>query len=183
MHKEELKALIAGCRKKDRDSQKKLFMHMYNYGMSVASRYSNSQEDAEEIANEGFFRMLDRIEKYDDNIPFKYWVRRIIINHAIDRHRKEKRSKEVRIRVQQFDINQGMVTAQTNDLLRMVQQLSTKYKIVFSMYAIDGYTHAEISEELGISIGTSKSNLARARQKLQELLKKQELKSTRYGQQ
>ena len=183
MHADELKALIKGCRRKDRSSQKKLFMHMYGYGMSVASRYSNSREDAEEIANEGFYRMLDRIEKYDDSIPFKFWVRRIIINHAIDRHRKEKRSKEVRIHAPHFDINQGLVSTQTNDLLRMVQQLSPKYRIVFSMYAIDGYTHAEISEELGISIGTSKSNLARARKKLQELLKKHELKSTRYGQQ
>lgn len=183
MEKEELKALIRGCRKEDRNSQKKLFMHMYNYGMSVASRYSNCQEDAEEIANEGFYRMLDRIESYDDNVPFKYWVRRIIINHAIDRYRKEKKTKELRISIEHFDVNQGEVNTQTNDLLKMVQQLSPKYRIVFSMYAIDGFTHSEISKQLGISIGTSKSNLSRARQKLQELLKSHELKSTKYGQQ
>lgn len=181
MEASDLHALIEGCRQGKKDSQKKLFIHMYNYGMSVASRYSNCLADAEEIANEGFYKMLNKIETYKDQVPFKYWVRRIIINCAIDRYRKEKASSEGSIIREKHSYNVGETKMEAEDLLNMVQCLTPKYRMVFSMYCIDGFSHEEIAKKLNISPGTSKSNLSRAREKLKQMLRSSELKVNEYG--
>jgi RNA polymerase sigma-70 factor (ECF subfamily) len=143
---------------------------MYNFGMTIASRYGNTLAEAEDIANEGFYKVLKNISKYKTEIPFLAWVRRIIINCAIDNYRKNKGSKnEITIDPIQ-STNKGSEFMESEYLLIMVRSLTPQYKMVFNLHAIEGYTHAEIADRLNITIGTSKSNLAKARKKLQQMV-------------
>ncbi|MES2733241.1 MAG: RNA polymerase sigma factor [Bacteroidota bacterium] len=175
---EPLLALIRGCEKEDRASQKMLYQQFYGYAMSVCIRYSKSRDEALEILNDGFLKIFTRIKKYDTERSFKGWVRKIMINTALDHYRKHLKYYETKV----SDIQKAPDIAETQagilsqmayeDLLALVQLLSPAYRTVFNLHAIDGYTHEEIAEMLEISIGTSKSNLSKARVNLQEMIKK-----------
>lgn len=167
--------LIAGCRKGNRASQIKLYEHFYSYGMGVVLPYANSREEGLEILNDGFLKVFLKIDQYKNDFPFKPWLRRILIHAAIDYHRKHHKisqlQKEVtNLPIPGFSTNMGLDNLKYQDLIRLIHQLSPSYRLVFNMNVIEGMTHKEIAEQLGISIGASKSNLARARTKLQELI-------------
>lgn len=157
---------------------------MYNYGMSIASRYGDTKEEIEEIANDGFFKMLIKIHLYDEQIPFKLWLRKIIINCGIDHYRKKKKFKN---ETQNITIitnpeatwvnNVGSLKIDSEYLLDCIKKLSPVYKMVFVLYSIEGYSHREIASELNISEGTSKSNLHKARQNLQAMVKQHNLEN------
>lgn len=171
-----LSDLLAGCLRNHRQSQELLYRQFYGYAMSVCLRYSPTRESALEVLNDGFLKVFTRLEQYDSAQPFKSWLRRILINSAIDHYRQE-------VRHQHHDtIEQAEPTAVSQsadahsqlaheDLLQLIQQLSPAYRLVFNLYVMDGFTHDEIAEQLGITVGTSKSNLARARENLRQLLK------------
>lgn len=143
---------------------------MYDYGMTVASRYGTTLAESEDIANEGFYKVLKNISKFNPEIPFLLWVRRIIINCAIDNFRKNKKHQlEVESAPGQT-LNKGMIQLESEYLLRMVRSLSPQYRMVFVLHTIDGFTHDEIAQKLNITKGTSKSNLSKAKKKLQEML-------------
>lgn len=144
---------------------------MYDYGMTVASRYGSTLAESEDIANEGFYKALKNISKYDLEKPFLLWVRRIIINCAIDDYRKNKKHQQEIERISNPSLNEGMIHMESEYLLKMVRSLSPQYKMVFVLHTIDGFTHDEIAQRLNISKGTSKSNLSKAKKKLQEMLK------------
>ena len=110
-------------------------------------------------------------QKYDSKIPFLLWVRRVIINCGIDNYRKSKKYQEKVFVADNHLTNDGMSQLESEYLLKMVRSLSPQYKIVFVLHTIDGYSHEEISKKLNISKGTSKSNLSKAKKKLQEMLK------------
>ena len=173
MNDDSLKRIIDGCKKNDPTCQKELFFSMYNFGMSIASRYARNIEDTEEIANDGFYKMLNKINSYPDHIPFKLWLRKIIIHCGIDHYRKNQ-AKEAKILP--FDLNPGYNKGEQNldseYLLAMIWQLSPAYRMVFILFVIEGYSHEEIALQLKISEGTSKSNLSRARKFLQSLIQK-----------
>jgi len=176
-----LKHLIAGCRNNDAASQKALFVHLYDYGMSIAARYGNSLQDAEEITNDAFYKILKHINTYKETLPFKLWVRRIIINTGIDFYRKQKNRMPISsIPADSKIYNKGEEKLNQQYLLKLLNQLSPQYKMVFMLHVIDGYTHVEISKRLNISIGTSKSNLSKARTKLKNMLAKLEI-NEHYG--
>ncbi len=155
---------------------------MYNYGMSVAARYGQNRQETEEIANDGFLKMFRNIHQYRDQVPFKLWLRRIIINCGIDHYRKRQAHKEGI-----YELRPPITYNKANDklegeyLLQLVQHLPAQYRIVFVLHVIEGYSHEEISLELGIARGTSKSNLAKARKKLQDMLRIHQQQVQGYG--
>ncbi|WP_245738581.1 RNA polymerase sigma factor [Pedobacter rhizosphaerae] len=169
-----LKKHIQGCVRNERDSQKALYKHFYSFAMAICLRYANNRLDAAGILNDGFFKAFKHISKYESDKAFMPWLGRIITNTAIDYYRTNlKFTDHADIAEYEHIAQVSSVYDQLayNDLLEMVQKLSPAYRTVFNLYAIDGYTHEEIGEMLNISAGTSKSNLFKARQKLQDMLK------------
>ena len=155
---------------------------MYNYGMSVAARYGQNEQETEEIANDGFLKMLRNIHQYQDQVPFKLWLRRIIINCGIDHYRKRQaQQKGIYDLRPPITHNQATERLEGEYLLRLVQHLPPQYRIVFVLHVIEGYSHAEIASSLGISRGSSKSNLAKARKKLQQMLQIHQQQISGYG--
>ena len=141
--------------------------------MAICRRYALNDEDAADILSDGFMKVFTNIEKFDNTKPFKSWLGRIITNTAIDHYRMNlKFSGHEDVDTHENIGHMAAVYDQLayKDLLALVQGLSPAYRTVFNLYAIDGYSHEEIAELLGISVGTSKSNLFKARQKLQEWL-------------
>ena len=166
--------LIQGCRNNDRESQRLLYKHYYVYAMSICIRYAQSEEEAKEILNDGFMKVFAKIKMYDSSKSFKGWLRRILINTAIDHFRANKKHYYHSDLEGCDDPADGNVISEMsyNELLGLVQKLSPMYRTVFSLYAIDGYSHEDIASELGISVGTSKSNLSKARANLRKMLVK-----------
>ena len=169
-----LKLLIEGCLRKNRNSQRKLYEHFYGYGMNVCLRYSKNRDEALEILNDSFLKVFSKLEQYDPSYPFKGWLRRILVNSAIDYHRvhhKNPAHLELNTVKHLADpANTYPVFSNDRDVLPLIQQLSPAYRMVFNLYVMEGYKHHEIAEKLGISVGTSKSNLKRAKDNLRTLL-------------
>jgi len=136
-------------------------------------RYVNNEAEAISVVNDGFFKVFKNVKKYDLEKPFKPWFRKILVNTAINQLKKLKKFKmEV-----SMDEAKNISTREDalsrigyQELMTMVQSLSLAYRTVFNMYVIDGFKHREIAEKLGITVSTSKSNLTRARAKLQDLV-------------
>ncbi|MDB5120354.1 MAG: polymerase subunit sigma-24 [Sphingobacteriales bacterium] len=169
----EIKLVIPGCIKKERASQQALYKYCYGYGMGICLRYSQNRSSALEILNSGFLKVFVNLEKYKNHIPFKAWLGRIMINTAIDHYRSELKFAHIQELSDEHDLGEVPVIESKlnyNDLLLLIQSLPNAYRTVFNLYAIDGYNHPEIASMLNISVGTSKSNLFKARKKLQELI-------------
>jgi len=171
----DLHDILAGCSKKERKAQHALYKLYYAYGMSVGIRYVDSEGEAIEILNDSFMKVYDNIHRYDDKYPFKPWFRKIVVNTALNHMKKNKKLKL------QTNIDEAYHLSSREEILskigykeliKIVHGLSTAYRTVFNMYVIDGYKHEEISQKLGISVGTSKSNLSKARAILQQRVNK-----------
>ena len=176
-----LRLIIEGCREGNRQSQKKLYEHFFGYGMSIALRYSKNQHEAEEIFNDAFLKVFFNLDKYDPNYPFKSWFRRLLVNTAIDYLRKFQKYKlnstnELPTEIIDPSILAPIIDSE-KDVLPILQELSPAYRVVFNLFVMEEYKHHEIAELLDISVGTSKSNLARAKAKL-KLLMQQKKTST-----
>lgn len=176
-----LNELIDGCLQGKRESQKALYEHFYGYAMSICLRYSKSREESREILNDGFMKVFLRMGTRDVNASFKSWLRRIMINAAIDHYRKNSKHYQVK----EADASIAWIPSGEADalhelsyeeLIAMVTELSPAYRAVFNLYVIDGYTHEEIASRLDISVGTSKSNLFKAREHLKAAFKRNNLK-------
>lgn len=166
-------ALIAGCVNGDRKMQEELYRLFSPKMFSICMRYCSNYQEAEDLLQEGFIKVFGNISRFRKEGSFEGWMKRIFINTAIEGFRKnhflnntlevEEMKNDI---VQEDDFHQLSAA----DLLRMVQALSPGYRTVFNMYAIEGFNHQEIANMLGISIGTSKSQLARARYILQKMV-------------
>ena len=170
-----IELLIDGCLKRDQTSQLRLYEHFFGYGMGVCLRYSKNREEALEIVNDGFLKVFAKIEQYDVNQPFKPWLRRILINVSIDYYRKYNKHKEStdvshEYMEQRVSYNDALDNLAFDDLIKIIQKLTPAYKMVFNLYVVENFSHQEIAEKLQISIGTSKSNLAKARKKVNTML-------------
>lgn len=169
----ELDELLKACKREERLAQKELYRQFYGYAMSVTLRYADDENEAIEIANDAFLKVFMNLNRYDNSLPFKPWFRRILINTAINQVKKKRRFKWTQLMDAEFDIPSTediLARIGFEELMKMVRSLSLAYRTVFNMFVIDGYTHEEIATILGISVGTSKSNLSKARQKLRQLL-------------
>lgn len=178
-----LKKIIKGCRKRQRKSQKELYELFYAYGMSISLRYTDTREQAVEILNDSFMKVFENIQKFDTEQPFKPWFRKIIINTAINYYHKNKNYQmkmEPGLHESNLSANEKIISGISyKEIIGMVQKLSPVYKMVFNLHVIEGYTHDEIADLLGIATGTSKSNLSKAKNNLRIMLERK-LKIVRY---
>ena len=179
-----LQLLIEGCRNNNRQSQRKLYEHFYGYGMSVALRFGENREEALEIVNDSFLKVFNRLDQYDAAFPFKTWFRRIVINSAIDYFRKFHKQPnflEITEVGDMKDVDSHLYDiSPEEDMLPLIQKLPPAYRMVFNLYVMEEYKHHEIAEILNIGVGTSKSNLARAKVKLRELILKKRSNSSKH---
>jgi RNA polymerase sigma-70 factor, ECF subfamily len=166
---------LAGCKKGNQFDQKMLFTQYYGLAMQVCMRYGGSKEDGEEMLNDGFIKVFNKLDLYDNNQSFEAWFRTVILRTCIDFYRKNSSKVVIEDIESQFFIESNDHTIDqiaADDILELVQKLPPSYRMVFSLYAIEGYSHAEIAELLHIQEGTSRSNLVKARIKLQEWIYK-----------
>ncbi len=179
----DLKQIIDGCAKNDRASQKKMYEYFYRGMMSVCMRYTNNEDEAKDVLQEGFLKIFAGVLNYSHTGSFEGWVKRIMVNTSIDYYRKRQRSKIVNTENDfLFDLDEKAEFLNDNNdedllmdpkiVMKEVANLSPAYRTVFNMYVVEGYTHKEIASELGISDGTSKSNLAKAKMNLRKKLSK-----------
>lgn len=179
--KENLDDIIQGCLRKERTCQEKLFKLFYSKMLTVCLRYTLDRDTAQELLQDGFIKVFDKLEKYDNTGSFEAWVKRIIVNTCIDNYRKEKRNpliyeeedtafKMIDDSVSEFESSE-LQEMNSKLILEAISGLSAAYRTVFNLFVIENYSHKEIAEALNISEGTSKSNLAKAKMNLQKALK------------
>ena len=165
--------LIQGCINGDRQMQKFLYQNFSSKMYGVCLRYAGNENDANDILQEGFIKVFKNLEKFRKEGSFEGWVRRIFVNTAIEHYRKKVKLYNV-TEVQENTVEDTNLDAldnlATKDILKVVNELSPGYKAVFNMHVIEGYSHKEIASILGITEGTSKSQLARAKGVLKKLL-------------
>lgn len=170
---EEFHKIILGCCKSNRSAQNALYRKFFPYGMSICIRYVNSESEATFVLNDGFLKVFRNIKKFNKDQPFKPWFRKIVVNTAINYIKSQKKYRmEIDIEEAKNVPSAEEILSQISykELMELIQTLTSGYRTVFNMYVIDGYKHQEIAEKLGIQVSTSKSNLSRARIKLQELI-------------
>ena len=177
---EELIKHISGCSHNNRESQKKIFSTFYGYAMAICIRYTSKHEDADEIVNDGFLKVFKEIHRFtpayaDTSNSFKGWVRKIMVYTAIDHNRKfykyEMNTSFNGKVVEMTDRNETALDKMSyNEIIDAIQLLSPAYRTILNLFIIDGFSHDEIARQLGISVGTSKSNLSKAKKQLQKIL-------------
>lgn len=167
--------LIALCIKRDRKAEYELYKLSYSYLMSICMRYSKDKDTASEMLNMGYMKILTNITAYKPEVPFKAWIRRIMVNTLIDEYRKNKRERAKLTYVEEYfdssdfsEVNEVLSKFNCSQIFEQIDKLPEATKKVFNLFVIDGYSHKEIGEMLGISEGTSKWHLNAARQKLKE---------------
>lgn len=168
-----LDQLIQECKKENIKAQEQLYKLFSAKLFSVCLKYSRSYEEAQDNLQEGFLLIFEKIEQFNFKGSFEGWIKRIIINFILQKYRSQKVfeivtenfPETVEIEIEDEDISMDF-------LLKTIQELPDKYRLVFNLYVLDGYSHAEIAEMLDINIGTSKSNLARAKMILKEKIEK-----------
>ena len=170
-----LNQLINGCCSGDRISQNKLYQHFSSKMLMVCLRYANSREEAEESLQEGFINAFTHIKKFRQEGSFEGWLRKIMVNASLQRLRTKAKLYPV-VDLVDEEVNLAskeeiLSSIGTKDLLKLIQNLSPAYRIVFNLYVFEGLKHREIAEMLKISEGTSKSNLSDARVILQKQVK------------
>ncbi len=168
----EIKNIINGCLKGNRRDQELLYRRHAAKLYAVCLQYSGNDEEARDILQEGFIKIFENLANYKYEGSFEGWIRRIMVNTALEKYR----SKHNLFRVDDIDEipepdanpnNEDYSGLEVVDLLGIIRELPPKYRMVFNLFAIEGYSHKEISKMVNISEGTSKSNLSRARMILQ----------------
>ncbi|MCD4695417.1 MAG: RNA polymerase sigma factor [Bacteroidales bacterium] len=175
MKQEYLDEIVKGCISGKRKAQEQLFNLFSEEMFGVCRYYSKDYTEAEDTLHEGFMKVFQKIAQFKGKGSLAGWIKRIMINTALEKFRKHNQLYAVGDDFYfEGDIDPTNIIDELSakDLLKMVGELSPQYRLVFNLYAIEGYSHHEIAEMLGISEGTSKSNLARARYVLQKKIKK-----------
>lgn len=169
-----LKTLIKECVKQKPKAQRELYELFAPKMMAVCMRYVKSTAEAEDILQEGFMKVFLKIKKFKDTGSLEAWVRKIMVNTAIDFIRKEKHylhQLEIKEEILPGQREEIVSSLEAEQLLEIIQQLPDGYRWVFNLYAIEGYSHAEIAEQLQISESTSRSQYTRARALLRRYVK------------
>jgi RNA polymerase sigma-70 factor (ECF subfamily) len=179
-NKEQLKAIIDGCLQNDRRSQEQLFKLFYGKMLPVCIRYVSDRDTAQEVLQEGFIKVFEKLGAFDHKGSFEGWIRRIIANTAIDAIRRNKRNPFLSDQDNDFKqeaVNEleekekfQLIEVKAEIAMEAISKLSPAYRTVFNLYVLEDYSHKEIAELLGINEGTSKSNLAKAKMNLQRIL-------------
>jgi RNA polymerase sigma factor (sigma-70 family) len=182
INNQQLNDILESCCQNNRRSQKELYTRYYGFAMSIVIRYASNYDNSVEMLNDGFLRIFRDLKAFKpafDNVEgaLMAWIKRVMINTCIDHIRKySKKESMASVDLEQLTMKDTGQTAeqmlQQKEIIQCIQQLPPTYKMVFNLFAMEGYGHEEIGKMLGISEGTSKSNLFKARQQLQELLQK-----------
>lgn len=166
--------LIQACINNERWAQKKLYEDHYPMMLPVCLRYANHREDAMDILHEGFIKVFRHIAKYQPGTSLNSWIRRIMVNTAIDYYRKEirRRTESIENAYKQTSGGPDVVSQMSaEEILECLQELTPAYRSVFNLYVIEGFPHKDIAEQLSISESTSRSNLVKARVKLRAIMR------------
>ena len=181
---DDLRRLVEGCLRQDRRSQQRVYEMFFGKMLAVCMRYERDRDSAMDLVQEGFIKLFANMGKYKFDGSFEGWVRRIFVNNAIDSFRRKKHEflvteedhvlarlsqEEDEIRVMEEEPEE----LNPQDVLKAMQQLTPAYRMVFNLYVMENYQHKDIADMLGINIGTSKSNLAKARINIRKILKKE----------
>jgi len=171
---EKLDILIKGCKRGKPKSQEELYNRFASAMYGICLQYASCEADAQDILQDGFIKVFSKLEQVKNPAAFPGWIRRIMINTALEKYRSQVVVQRVEDVKEEIPVayEDGVLNDLTcEELVTLIQTLTPKYRLVFNLYGIEGYSHQEISETLGISVGTSKSNLSRARAILQEKIK------------
>lgn len=165
--------LIKRCKKGNRAAQEELYRTYAAVLFGICLKYSRNKTEAEDNLHDSFMTIFDKIQQFKSRGSFEGWLKRITVNTVLQKYRKQQPLSLV-AELAETDDGQGEPAPEEiplGTLLKYIQDLPTKYRITFNMYVLDGYSHKEISQALGTSEGTSKSNLARARSILQDKIR------------
>ena len=177
--------LLSGCIKNDRLIQQKFYERFYGKMMSLCSRYSNNKEDALELLNSGFLKVFLNIKTFKSEGSLEGWIRKIILNHILETHRNNLKYRDMITypEHEQDGETEDDIIAELNaaDIIKMVGLLPPSSRLVFNLFALDGYSHQEIAERLKISVGTSKWHVAFAREKLKKMINDSNLMKDNYA--
>lgn len=166
-----LNQLIENCKTDDTKAQGELYKLFSSKLFSICLKYSRNYAEAEDNLQDAFLTIFDKIEQYKHEGSFEGWLKRITVNTVMQQYRKEKVFEIVNENVAEEIVIEIEEDALSMDfLLKCIQELPDRYRLVFNLYVLDGYSHKEIASMLNINIGTSKSNLARARKQLKETI-------------
>lgn len=185
---EKLKKIVEGCISNDRNAQRSLYEMFYGKMMGVCLRYANDPNQAKDILQDGFIKVFRNLERYNFSGSFEGWVRRIIVNTAIDYFRKSRSSHVLLLPDEQaieefeeiseeadFELEPTEeVEYDMQDIIAAMHQLSPSYRAVFNLYVMENKTHKEIADLLEISVGTSKSNFSKAKLNIRKILLRKE---------
>ena len=169
--------LITHCKTDSLKHQEMLYKHFYGYAMGISLRYCATRDDALEVTNDAFIKVFNAIKNFNNDKPFKAWLRAIIVNTAIDRRRKDLKLQqntdlENAAALSHNETAFEQLTAQ--DILKLMQQLPPVQLTVFNLYEIDGYSHDEIAKMLALTASSSRVYLARAKEKLRGIINKEQ---------
>jgi RNA polymerase sigma factor (sigma-70 family) len=179
-----LQALIDGCLKGDRRSQQAVHKMFYGKMKAVCMRYTRDSDQASDVLQEGFLKVFNSLDKFTGVGTFEGWMRRIMVNLSIDRYRRLKNDwillgdengienigDEVTDNLEEADEHDEIYNITPEQIIDAMQQLTPAYRTVFNLYVYEDYTHQDIAEALGISVGSSKSNYAKAKKNMKKLL-------------
>ena len=172
-HVENIIPILNGCKKWDRLSQKELYKLFHGYAMSIALRYADDRTEAVDILNESFLKVFTQLSSFDLERSFKPWFRQILVNTAITRYRQKTNQTqfiEMEVTHDYADNENILSRISYKEIVELLQQVSPSYRTVFNLHVLEGFSHDEIAKKLDISIGTSKSNLFKAREQLKRML-------------
>jgi RNA polymerase sigma-70 factor, ECF subfamily len=172
--------LINGCRRRDKNAQRELYDFYSSKMYTLCFRYVRNAQEAEDILVTGFMKVFEKIDQFKGDGSFEGWVRKIMVNEALTFLRRNRAMYlETGIEKADWKLNYEQLSdhLEIEDMMNMIRALPPGYRVVFNMYAIDGYSHKEIADQLGISENTSKSQLSRARSYLQRRLSDYDLLS------
>ncbi|MGH2643340.1 MAG: RNA polymerase sigma factor [Chitinophagaceae bacterium] len=171
---EQSSIMLKGCIAGDRSCQNKLYEEFSGKMFPVCLRYTGNREDAEDVLQEGFIKVFTHIREFKNEGSLEGWIRKIMVNTALEKYRKQSHLYPVKNMEETAEMNLFMESEDiisrltTKELILMIQSLPPRYRMVFNLYVFEGMKHREIADELGISEGTSKSNLSDARAILQK---------------
>lgn len=173
-----LEELIDRCKKGDRKAQAQLYRKYASILFGICLKYSRNKTEAQDNLHDSFMTIYDKIGQYSGKGSFEGWMKRITVNTVLQKYRKEEHLNVVSENTTvEVDVDEGYADINLQTLLQYIQELPNKYRLTFNLYVLDGYSHKEISEQLGTSVGTSKSNLARARMLLKEKIETEQNKA------
>jgi RNA polymerase sigma factor (sigma-70 family) len=175
-----LHKVVLGCQEGNPGAQHELYDMFKSKMFAICLRYAGNYDDAQDILQDGFLKVFEKIRQFGFKGAFEGWIRKIMVNTALEKYRLHYHMVSMYDNIHEIDdqqVTEISTNIDANELIRIIQELSPKYRIVFNLYAIEGYSHKEISEMLQITESTSKSNLSRARAILQEKVNKFYFKS------